>query len=41
MEMIAAAPEWLVWCGAAGAIGVLALAVLVNVLEATLDLEAS
>ena len=40
MEMIAAAPEWLVWC-AAGTIGVLALAVLVNVLEATLDLDAS
>ena len=40
MELLAAAPEWLVWC-AAGAIGALALTVVVSVIEATLDLEAS
>ena len=38
MEMIAAMPEWLVWC-AAGAAGAFALAVVVNTIEAALDLE--
>lgn len=38
MEVIAAMPEWLVWCAAAGA-GAVALAVLVNTLEAALDLD--
>lgn len=40
MELLAAVPEWLVWC-AAGAAGAVALAALANVLEAALDLEAS
>jgi hypothetical protein len=40
MEMLAAVPEWLVWCTAGGA-GVLALAVIVNVIEAALDFETS
>ncbi len=40
MEMLAGVPEWLVWC-AAGAAGAFALAVVVNVIEAALDLEAS
>jgi len=38
MDLFAAVPEWLVWCAAAGA-GVVALAVVVNTLEAALDLE--
>jgi hypothetical protein len=40
MELLARIPEWLVWCAAAGA-GIVALAVLVNTIEAALDLEAS
>ena len=40
MEMLAGMPEWLVWC-AAGAAGAFALKVVVNVIEAALDLEAS
>ena len=40
MEMLAAMPEWAVWCAAAAA-GAFALAVIVNVIEAALDLEAS
>ena len=39
MEMIAAVPEWLVWC-AASAAGALALALVVSTIEAALDLEA-
>jgi len=39
MDMIAAVPEWLVWCAAAGA-GVFALAIVVNTIEAAIDLEA-
>lgn len=38
MDMIAAVPEWLVWC-AAGLAGAFALAVVVNTIEAALDLE--
>jgi hypothetical protein len=38
MDMIAAVPEWLVWC-AAGAAGAFALTVVVNTIEAALDLE--
>jgi hypothetical protein len=40
MEMLAAVPEWLVWCAAGGAAAV-AVTVVVNVLEAALDLETS
>jgi hypothetical protein len=40
MELLAAMPEWLVWC-AAGAAGAFALKAVVNVIEAALDLEAS
>ncbi|HYF19471.1 MAG TPA: hypothetical protein VEA40_16515 [Ramlibacter sp.] len=40
MDMIAAVPEWLVWC-AAGAAGAFALTVVVNTIEAALDLEDS
>ena len=40
MELLAELPEWLVWI-CAGAAGVLALAIMVNVVEAALDLEAS
>jgi hypothetical protein len=39
MDMIAAVPEWLVWC-AAFAAGALALTLVVNTIEAALDLEA-
>jgi hypothetical protein len=38
MDMIAAVPEWLVWC-AASAAGALALTLVVNTIEAALDLE--
>ena len=38
MDVIAAVPEWLVWC-TAGAAGVFALAVLAGTIEAALDLE--
>ena len=40
MEMLAAMPDWLVWCAATAA-GALALKAVVNVIEAALDLEAS
>jgi hypothetical protein len=40
MELLAAVPEWLVWCAAGGA-GALALAALASILGAALDLEAS
>ncbi len=40
MELLAGVPDWLVWC-AAGAAGAFALAVVVNTIEAALDLEAS
>lgn len=39
MELIAAWPEWLVWC-AAGAIGAFALASLARMLLAAFDLDA-
>jgi hypothetical protein len=39
MELFAGMPEWLAWCAVAVA-GLLALATLVNVLQAALDLEA-
>lgn len=38
MEVIAAVPDWLVWCAAAAAAAV-ALAVVVNTIEAALDLD--
>lgn len=38
MELIAAVPEWLVWCAAGGA-GAFALSVLASTIEAALDLE--
>jgi hypothetical protein len=38
MDVIAALPDWLVWCAAAVA-GAFALAVVVNTIEAALDLE--
>ena len=38
MDLLAAFPEWLVWC-AAGAAGALALAALAGVIEAAIDLE--
>jgi hypothetical protein len=38
VEMIAAVPEWLVWCAAGGA-GAFALTVLAGTIEAALDLE--
>ena len=38
MEMIAAVPEWLVWC-TAGMAGAFALTVLASTIEAALDLE--
>jgi hypothetical protein len=40
MEMLAAVPEWLVWCAAGGS-GAFALTVIVNVIEAALDFETS
>ena len=39
MDVIAAVPEWLVWC-AASAAGALALTLVVNTIEAALDLDA-
>jgi hypothetical protein len=39
MDLLAAIPEWLVWCAAGGA-GALALAALAGVIEAAIDLEA-
>jgi len=39
MELIAAIPEWLVWC-AAGAAGAIALATLASMLDAALELDA-
>ncbi len=38
MEVIAAMPDWLVWCAAAAAAAV-ALVVVVNTIEAALDLD--
>lgn len=38
MDMLAAWPEWLVWC-AASAGGLLAIAVVAGVIEAALDLD--
>ncbi len=38
MEVIAAMPDWLVWCAAAVA-AALALAMVVNTIEAALDLD--
>ncbi len=40
MDLLAGVPEWLVW-GAAGAAGAIALAMLANILDAALDLDAS
>lgn len=40
MELLAAMPEWLVWCAAATA-GVIALAALANILDAALELDAA
>ncbi|MGE4241380.1 hypothetical protein [Ramlibacter sp.] len=40
MDMLAAAPDWLVWCAAGGA-GAFALAALANMIAAAVDLEAS
>jgi len=40
MDLLAAMPEWLVWC-AAGAAGAIALAALANILDAALELDAS
>lgn len=37
MELLAAMPDWLVWC-AAGAAGLLALAALAGMLDAALEL---
>ena len=39
MELLAALPDWMVWCAAGGA-GALALRVLANMLDAAFDLEA-
>jgi hypothetical protein len=39
MELLAAMPEWLVWCAAGGA-GAVALAMVANILEAALELDA-
>jgi hypothetical protein len=39
MDVFAAIPDWLVWC-AASIPGAVALALLVNTIEAALDLEA-
>lgn len=39
MDLLAALPEWLVWCAAGGA-GVLALATVAGIIEAALDLDA-
>ena len=40
MELLAATPDWLVWC-AAGVAGAVALAAVANILDAALDLDAS
>lgn len=40
MDLLAGVPEWLVW-GAAGVAGAIALAMLANILDAALDLDAS
>ena len=40
MEMLAGLPEWLIWV-AAGAVAVLALAVIAGTIDAALDLETS
>ena len=40
MELLAGIPEWLVWC-AAGAVAVVALAVVASTIDAALDLEAN
>ena len=40
MDLLAALPEWLVWCAAGGA-GALALAALARILGAAIDLETS
>ncbi|HWP13686.1 MAG TPA: hypothetical protein VNN06_17830 [Ramlibacter sp.] len=40
MELLAAMPEWLVWCAAGGA-GAIALAALASILDAALDLDAA
>jgi hypothetical protein len=40
MELIAGMPEWLVWCAVGGA-GVVALAALANILDATFEMDAS
>lgn len=39
MDVIAAVPDWLVWC-AASAAGAIALALVANTIAAALDLEA-
>jgi hypothetical protein len=39
MELLAAVPDWLVWCAAGGA-GAVALASLASIIGAALDLEA-
>lgn len=38
MDFLVGWPEWLVWCTASAA-GIIAVAVVVNVIEAALDLE--
>lgn len=38
MDVLAAVPEWLVWC-AAGSAGAVALAALARMLEAALDFD--
>jgi hypothetical protein len=40
MELLAAVPEWLVWCAAGGA-GALALGALAKIIDSAIDLEAS
>lgn len=39
MDLLAALPDWLVWCAAGGA-GAFALAALAGGIEAAIDLEA-
>lgn len=38
MDLLAALPDWLVWCAAGGA-GVLALATVARIIQAALDLD--
>ncbi|HSW20723.1 MAG TPA: hypothetical protein VLJ86_26095 [Ramlibacter sp.] len=38
MDLLTGWPEWLVWCAASGG-GVLAVAVVVNIIDKTLELE--